>query len=538
MDNKDILSIDLLNPSKLIQVNELKEIKNPVVFVRDNIPTEDGLLSNDIFGISKNDRGGIFAYIDLTRSFLHPLVYKIWGSMDKNIKNIVHGTKNYKINDKGNLIEDDNGRTGLDFLESIIGKIHIKRTGSRRRDTYIKFLEKNRNNLFIKQCIVIPAYYRDVNTNDGYVGIGDINKLYNSLLISVRALRDTADYGISMSDATNGRVQETLVSIYDWFSDEPNLSKKHGIIRRSVLSKTTDYSSRLVISAPDLDYNRPEDRLVDLDHSAVPLASTCVNFYPFILFHLRTFFQNEFSSGTYPYIDSKTKEVKHVTLKDIDIEFSDDRLKQEIDRYIRGFSNRFIPIEIPNKEGKKLYMRFKGRNVSPENIDNPGNSPLLQRRITWCDLLYMAATESVKGKHVLLTRYPLTDYFGQFPTKVVVSSTKKTEPMFINNTLYKHYPRIREEDIGSNTSNTFIDTLQLSNLHLAIIGGDYDGDQLSVKGVFTDEANKELDKHMNTLTHYIGVDGINVRISSNEAIQAIYNLTKVLEGSNLINPKF
>ena len=34
---------------------------------------------------------------------------------------------------------------------------------------------------------------------------------------------------------------------------------------------------------------------------------------------------------------------------------------------------------------------------------------------------------------------------------------------------------IRQKDIGANTSNMFIDTLNISNLYLDGIGGDYDG---------------------------------------------------------------
>ena len=472
MKNKHF-EVELLDPQKLITVNNLKEITNPIFFKKDNIPTEDGLLSNEIFGISKNDRGNIFAYIDLHKYFMHPLAYTVWSRMDGNIKSIIHGTKNFVLDKDGNLIEDEeNGETGIDFLRANINKIAISKTDSRKRDINIEFIERNKKNIFIKQCIVVPAYYRDVNTNDTNVGVGDINKLYNSLLISVRALRETADYGLSMSNATSGRIQEVLVSIYTWFTSEPNLAKKHGIIKRAVQSKTADYASRLVISAPSLDYDKPEDIMVDLDNSAVPLSSLCVNLYPYIVFHLRRFFENEFSTGKYPYI-TKDGMVEYVTLKDIDIEFSDDRLKKEINRFVRGFSNRFIPVEVPNKEGKTIFMKFKGRQISPEQHSDPGTSPLITRRLTWCDLLFMAASEASKDKHVLITRYPLEDYFGQFPTKIVVSSTKKTEPVFLDTTVYKHYPYIREELIGTNTSNLFIDTLQISNLHLPIIGGDY-----------------------------------------------------------------
>ena len=65
------------------------------------------------------------------------------------------------------------------------------------------------------------------------------------------------------------------------------------------------------------------------------------------------------------------------------------------------------------------------------------------------------------------------DYFSnQFTTGITVSSTKETEEVEFNGEVYKYYPKIREEDIGKDTSNSFIDTLRFSNLYLSGIGGD------------------------------------------------------------------
>lgn len=529
---------ELLKPDKLIKVNDLQEITNPIVFVRDGVPSSDGLLSNEIFGISKDERGNIFAYIDLGETFMHPLVYKVWCSMDSRIREIVHGTKNFIVNDKGEFEESENGSNGVEFLKKNIEKIKIRNTESRKRDIKIQFIEENKDKLFIKQMIIIPAYFRDVNSNGAKVGIGEINKLYQSLLIAIRSLKETADYGIIMSNSVKGRVQEILLQIYQWFADEPRLSKKHGIVRRAVMSKTADYSSRLVLSAPELKVEKLEDLMVDLDHSAVPLASVATNLFPYMIFYIRRFFENEFGGvGEYPY-RTKQGEIKFIKVKDPLIEFSDERIKKEIERFIHGYSNRFIPIQVPNEEKKTIYMYFKGRNITPDQLDEIDNTPLLSRRLTWCDLIYMAAVECSKDKHVLITRYPLDNYFGQFPTKITVSSTKETEPMYVDNKFYKYYPKIREEDIGGNTSNKFVDTLNIANLYLSQIGGDYDGDQCTVKAVYSVEANEELDKMMNSKAHFITLGAKNGRTSSNEAIQALYNLTLALPGTKLTDPVF
>jgi hypothetical protein len=41
----------------------------------------------------------------------------------------------------------------------------------------------------------------------------------------------------------------------------------------------------------------------------------------------------------------------------------------------------------------------------------------------------------------------------------------------VDNHFYPKYPKIRQSDIGKDTSNMFIDTLNISNLLLAGIGG-------------------------------------------------------------------
>lgn len=45
--------------------------------------------------------------------------------------------------------------------------------------------------------------------------------------------------------------------------------------------------------------------------------------------------------------------------------------------------------------------------------------------------------------------------------------------MVINNKLYNHYPKIRQEDISKDTSNLFVDTMNIANEYLPSIGGDY-----------------------------------------------------------------
>ena len=58
---------------------------------------------------------------------------------------------------------------------------------------------------------------------------------------------------------------------------------------------------------------------------------------------------------------------------------------------------------------------------------------------------------------------------------------------------------------------------------------DYDGDQVTVKGVFSKEANEELHNQLSNKAHYFNLGGKGVRTSDKEAMQSLYSLTLCLE---------
>ena len=57
----------------------------------------------------------------------------------------------------------------------------------------------------------------------------------------------------------------------------------------------------------------------------------------------------------------------------------------------------------------------------------------------------------------------------------------------------------------------------------------YDGDQISVKGCFTQEANKEAEELINSKAHILNVNGANVRSTERESIQTLYMFTKFVD---------
>ena len=106
--------LEQLNQERLVKENELEEITNPVMFNAGNGPTPDGLLSNEIFGITKDERSGIFAYIDLNEYFIQPYYYKIWLKIDKKLRGCIYETQTFRIDSNGYLVEDESGDTGIE----------------------------------------------------------------------------------------------------------------------------------------------------------------------------------------------------------------------------------------------------------------------------------------------------------------------------------------------------------------------------------------------------------------------------------------
>lgn len=535
-----------LDQEKLIKENDLQVVTNPVMFNAGNGPTPDGLLSNEIFGITKEERSGIFAYIDLNEYFIQPYYYKVWLKIDKRLRGCIYETQNFKLDSDGYLVEDDNGETGIQFLRKNIDKLKFKTT---KKDEFINVLQdgKKKGLLFTKKFVIIPPFFRDVNTtSSGSVGVGEINKLYINLMNNVKSLQGSNDYGLSMAGGTRGRIQDVMLEIYNWFTigetvvggehTGSGIFKKMGLMRRSVMAKTSDYSARLVLSAPPINVNSQKDLMVDLDYSAVPLSAACVISYPYMIYYLRQIFNNEFGGKIYYNIDDNTR----IELKDPLLEFSDERFDKEINEFVHGYSNRFKSIKIPNIENRNINMRFKGYSISEEEYINGKRESevIIERNMTWVDLLYRAATDIFEDRMVMITRYPMDTYFNQLYTKANISSTVETEPMVINGKFYKWYPKIRQSDIGKNTSNKFIDTLCIANPYCGIMLADYDGDQVTIKMPYSTESNEELKKYTQSNAQFVTLAGKNCRLAGNEAIQAMYNLTLVLPETKLDEVEF
>ena len=520
------MQVDLFDMAEFIKINKLREISDPMLFVRGGIPSPSGLLSTDIFGVSINDRKNTYAYINLYEYFIHPFIYKLLLRLNRNFSHIIHGSKKYVINN-GMLVEDEeSGETGIRFLYDNWEKINFEKNNSLIRNERIDLLNAYKKNvIFTKYWLVIPAFYRDVNLQNiekGKLSHHEINDKYSKLIRLASLLSNDNSFDFTLT-STKAKIQTTLVEIYDLLKGK--LEKKQGLIRKSLLGKSIDYGARAVISAPTFHTNKWDEMDIDLYHVGVPLSQCCSLFTPFVINWVKGFFRREFEKSGNKYLIKQGDQLKFVELKDPELYFNDEYIKKQIDQFIFSYTDRFVPIELPVKDTSlgPVYLRFTGRIYDDKD---PTSGASLDRNATWCDILYLAAMDVCSDKMVYITRYPITDYFSTFPSQITVLSTTETLPVFINGTVYKHYPHIDLSKNKQEISTSFHDTVTMSNLMLKGLGGDYDGDQISIRGLFTQEANEEARRLMMDKSFILNIQGENMRVTTNEGIQTLYMLTK------------
>jgi hypothetical protein len=471
----------------MVKESKLKEVTSSIWFKNGNEPTDDGLFSTVIFGDTAKERQKNHGYIDLKRRFFHPYVYEILTKLYSAFDTIASGQGSWYIDENGELsrITDQNDKrynednTGLAWLIDNFRKIHFKETDSDKRKDRLRMIQNlSDEEIFITKWVVESIFYRDISISNGKKTIPDINYLYNDILINVSSY-DNEVLSVS-KHLTLYKIQRTLVEIRKF--GQTLVEKKKGHIQKSILGKSSDYGGRGVISVPSLNgCDKPDDCIVDILHSGIPLAYCIQMGYPFILKWVMEFFEDTFRNKTVMphYIKNKKGEYELVYDEIVDQTeiFTKDFIDKKIEMYRRTYgAERFETIKIKRKDGQWADMYFPGRN-NAEMVDKSGKitpraNSIGNRPMTWTDVFYLAAENTLSDKFCYITRYPLTDYFGTFPSQVAVLSTIKTTTAVVNGKVYPHYPVIDLSLPKNAVATQFIDTFSISNLYLDAIGGD------------------------------------------------------------------
>ena len=458
------LNTDIINMATFdqdIRVNNLKEVTSPIM-LDNGVPSPDGVLSYEIFGTSQEERRNRFAYIDLHGHYMSPLAALKLNSYDRTLSDVLFARGRYRLEKDGTLVEDENGNSGPEFLYSIWGKVKVKDKSTVITKEVAEFYNVEAKYLFITKMPVIPAFFRDLNqqTNSSSKSTALINSMYNNLISYTQTLQDYSDTFGNMTRLTQGRVQQILVDIYkhlviDQVKGQPS---KFGLINRTMMAKNVKYGSRLVLTADILNVESPDAMMAKFGTVVIPIAHIVSTFYPYIVHHMKRYFDALFIEGGKFPVMTKDNTVEYVTLQDT---FDEVYIQKLISKFVNSPATRFDPIETPpDKDGNTYHLALTGRFKK--------DNTTFHRKATLVDILYIVAKRATENRHVFITRYPLESYNGQYPARIEISTTIKTQPVIIGETVYPFFPVAVGDPI-----NQFVDTCRMNNAMLSAIGADF-----------------------------------------------------------------
>ena len=527
------MKIDIQNIDEYIKKNDIKQITSPTIFVSgSSLPDPEGLGSYDIFGKPGTyERKHQFGYIELNDIFIHPHIFNLLVSLRRIIESVAYARGEFYIKDGmyERLAEgmDVKGPTGygIRFIYDTWEQLDFSKDtkSATVKDKILLISKLKKEEVFITKFLVIPPFYRDVDTATGKKN--EINIMYQRMVSLSSTIKSSSSmfYGGQYSDA-HRKMMDTLTELYTYFVSFTTGTK--GFIHKHVIGKPTDFSARLVISTPSITSNKPEDMEVSFSHSAIPLHVVLKCFAPFIVYEFKQYVINKLQGSKFLYLHTKTG-LERVELSDhYTEELMSESIYALIDMYYESKIRRLDYFTLLGADDSRIPVVYKTiENKIVTAIE--GNKSVIQRGalrpVTLTELFYIVAMNIVKDKYVYVTRYPVEDYHNIYPTKMNIIPYSKYKPLIVENIEYPRYPDINRAKDINNVENMFIDTLRIFPTYLSALGGDYDGDQVAVQGVF---GNNEADEYIYSKSNIVNIAGDAVRTTLDITAHTLFALTR------------
>ena len=533
------MEIDIVNVEEFIKKYDCKKVISSNIFSsKSTEPDVEGLGSYEIFGRPGTpERKSTFGYIDLHSKFIHPHAFIVLVALARSIHDLVYGEADFFIED-GKLKKFTEGMkidkklkvgTGVDFLYEHYDELDFelnKAKGVRR--TRIEFLNSlAKNEIFIDRWLVIPPYYRDVDMVSGKKN--ELNIMYSRLINYASLVKSSSVMFdlYSITDAHRG-IMKTLVEMYNYFVGFN--AGVHGFIHEHVMGKSTDFSARLVISTPSLNVETPDDMEVSFERSALPLSKVIKCFAPFIVHGVKKIVEANLSGSKYIYIKRPDGKFERKQLIDHFAEVSTStNIYKLIEIYDNSKEHRLDSFTVETIDGEKAPLCYFSDDslVSGNTVafDEERMSRLKLHPMNLTELFYMAAVNECSDKHVFITRYPIEDYHNIYPSKITIIPCTKTKKRIVDEQLYERFPDFSTQVDIHDADKLFVDTLRIFPTYLKALGADFDGDMVSVQGVFSKEANEEASNYIKSLANIINIAGNTMRVTGDVTAHTLFGLT-------------
>lgn len=407
---------------------------------------EDGLFSVSTFGkVGDPLRSKRFSYVDIKLSIFHPIIYTALSEIKTLYAEIMSG-KGYATWDDTakDFIKADaiNGETGYAFFVKHWEKIQFDTTGSEKKLSNIKVVQKYKDSSLTSKIVVLPAGMRDYEiTDDGRESEDEFNALYRKLLILSSTVHASliTDESIAGYNALRYSLQLAFNELYEKL--KAMLEGKHKLILGKWASRGIFNGTRNVISTTNIRVNTL------LSKGSISANDTVVGLYQYLKATLpvtKYQIKNSFLSKVFPsqnstavLVDKKTLKAQSVRIRP---EHYDDWMSDEgLDATITLYSeeaNRPKVIEIegyylgliykgPDRTGKPSYKLFQDIDELPADFDRSLVTP-----ITFTELLYTAVCHHYRKYPAFVTRYPITGFGSIYPSWIYLKPTVTTETRY------------------------------------------------------------------------------------------------------------
>lgn len=547
------MKLDLFNIDAFIDANKCPEVTNSVFWNFDGTPTTDGLFSYELFGVSDDERKNTFGYIDLKSNFLHPIIYQMLIKKSGSLGDVVTGKKYAVIADKKIKVvpEDFEGaETGIQFVYDHfyeidwINELEEDDIESIDKKTRLKFLKSlKKEEFFIRKWLVLPPFYRAESSTNRSMG-DNINKLYKELISRVSGLSLGFSFDL-FGDETKLRIQNIIRDIYlatlspisgknlmlEKGKTDATLagSGKNSMVRKHLIGKNVDWgASSVITSPPNSDANKLSEKIVPFGYGAFPMATLISLFQPFYV----NFCSDFLESALLNFESTFATKIKKIDSG----QFNSKKIEKILKTFIKSASQRFdiIKFNFIDLNDNTIEAAIPIYEYKTEaDADNHVN--YVKRPMTITDLLYIASKNVLDDKHVLVTRFPVANAQNIYPSKIKVLSTDKTRKLWVSvssepgTAMYDEtYPIIPDNNTNK-IDCSFYDVMLCGNAYLDSLGGDYDGDMLYMRALFTQEANREANDLVWAKTNMLNAKGELSRGLSKigkECVMGLYELTK------------
>lgn len=501
----------------------------------------DGLFSVEIFGrLGSEERDMTFGYIDIKLPIFHPFVYLQLCNLKGLYQGIMSGRAYAIWDDKiKDFMPSDivNGNTGYMFFMTHWKNIIFRETGSDIRKLRIEFIEKYRGIATTSKVMVLPAGLRDFQADEtgGRDKEGEVNTFYRRLLGVANTIGDSGLEASSYHDTARMAMQTAFNNIYDYFSTL--LQGKNGLLLGSFGSRRVFNGTRNVITGMDTGVK-------DLDNPYYQgINDTGLGLYQLmraVTPHTKNIILNGWMSNVFLNMEGDVQVVDPKSLKSVKTTVPTklvDRWKTPtgLEKVINSFAypdNRDRPVMLGDyyvgliyKGPDKTFKVFGDIDELPEHLDRKYVSP-----ISLSELLYIDGLSKWNKFPLDVTRYPVAGDGSIYPSFAYLRTTVKAEQRKqlgddwqITEVVAGEFPIKGQQ---------YVDSTILHPSRLAGLGGDYDGDTVSVNALYTEEAIQETIDYLNSPAAYVNPRGGFKNSPITETVErVIFNLTFAATGA-------